>query len=182
MAAAHAATADEVELEGEGEEAAPAKPKKGGSKKKLIIIAAAFLLLVGGGAGAYMSGMLEPLIGGGEATEGEAAAEVEAEPVGGFFYELPEMLVNLTTSGKKLGFLKLRITLEVSDEEEKAALEAVQPRIIDSFQIYLRSLRMEDLNGSAGQQRLRDELLMRVNGAVAPTKVKDVLFQEMLVQ
>lgn len=180
MAAAQAAaTADEVGLD----EEAPAPAKKSGSKKKLIVIAAAVLLLVGGGAGAYMSGMLDGLIGGGEVVEGEAAVEAaEAEPVGGFFYDLPEMLVNLSTSGKKLGFLKLRVALEVSDEEEKAALDAVQPRIIDSFQIYLRGLRMEDLNGSAGLYRLREELLMRVNAAAEPTKVKDVLFKEMLVQ
>jgi flagellar FliL protein len=181
MAAAQAAAvADDIEAEGEGEASAP--KKKSGSKKKLIIIVAAVLLLAGGGAGAFMSGMLDSLIGGGAAAEGEAAAAAAAEPAGGVFYDLPEMLVNLTTSGKKLGFLKLRVALEVSDEEEKAALEAVQPRIIDSFQIYLRGLRMEDLNGSAGLYRLREELLMRVNAAAEPTKVKDVLFKEMLVQ
>ena len=56
------------------------------------------------------------------------------------------------------------------------------PRVVDNFQIYLRELRIEDLRGSGGVYRLREELLARVNAAVAPVKVTDVLFKEMLVQ
>ena len=58
----------------------------------------------------------------------------------------------------------------------------MMPRIVDNFQIYLRELRIEDLRGSDGIYRLREELLARVNAAVAPVKVTDVLFKEMLVQ
>ena len=39
-----------------------------------------------------------------------------------------------------------------------------------------------DLSGSAGLQRLREELFMRVSNAAAPTVVRDVLFREMLIQ
>jgi len=45
-----------------------------------------------------------------------------------------------------------------------------------------RELRIEDLQGSAGMYRLREELLRRVRAATAPAQVKDVLFKEMLVQ
>ena len=58
----------------------------------------------------------------------------------------------------------------------------IQPRIIDRFQVYLRELRVEDLEGSAGMQRLREELLNRVNKVAHPVKVRDVLFAELLVQ
>ena len=61
-------------------------------------------------------------------------------------------------------------------------MRTLSPRIIDNFQVYLRELRVEDLRGSAGIYRLREELLARVNNAVHPTKVKDVLFKDMLVQ
>ena len=36
------------------------------------------------------------------------------------------------------------------------------PRIVDKFQIYLRGVRVEDLRGSDGMHRLREELLLRV--------------------
>ena len=54
--------------------------------------------------------------------------------------------------------------------------------IRDSFQTYLRELRLDDLRGSAGMYRLREELLTRINVAVQPSKVSAVLFKEMLVQ
>ncbi|TAN55711.1 MAG: flagellar basal body protein FliL, partial [Magnetospirillum sp.] len=36
--------------------------------------------------------------------------------------------------------------------------------------------------GASGMHLLREELLTRVNAAVKPVKVSDVLFKEMLVQ
>ena len=56
------------------------------------------------------------------------------------------------------------------------------PRIIDQFQVYLRSLRIEDLQGADGVQRMRDELLMRAKAAAKPVEVKDVLIKAMLAQ
>ena len=65
---------------------------------------------------------------------------------------------------------------------EKKALEPVLPRVVDQFQTYLRELRVEDLSGSAAMFRLKEELLRRVNMAVEPVEIKDVLFKEMIVQ
>ncbi|MFQ5467950.1 MAG: flagellar basal body-associated FliL family protein, partial [Kiloniellaceae bacterium] len=48
--------------------------------------------------------------------------------------------------------------------------------------VYLRELRIQDLQGSAGLQRLREELLLRVATAAYPAQVRDVLFREMLIQ
>ncbi len=56
------------------------------------------------------------------------------------------------------------------------------PRLQDLFQTYLREIRPEELRGSAGTYRLREELLARGNLAVAPARITDVLFTEMLVQ
>ena len=61
-------------------------------------------------------------------------------------------------------------------------LQTLSPRVIDQFQVYLRELRPTDLQGSAGIARLREELLRRVNAAVEPIKVRDLLFREMIVQ
>ena len=63
-----------------------------------------------------------------------------------------------------------------------ADLETKLPRILDEFNAYMRELRPEDLDGAAGIFRLKEELLMRINQAVAPTRVKDILFQEFLIQ
>ena len=73
-------------------------------------------------------------------------------------------------------------TLELAAEADIEHLEQVLPRIVDNFQVYLRELRIEDLKGSAGIYRLREELLLRVNAAAYPAEVRDVLFKEMLIQ
>ncbi len=178
---------DEVEVE-----AVP--KKKGMSGKKLVLFIVLPLLLVGaGGAGAYFMGMLDSVLGVEKAEEDGENAEETAEDehhdegeadvmVASVFHELPTMLVNLNESGKRASYLKISIKLELGKEEDVAAVTTIQPRIIDRFQVYLRELRVEDLEGSAGMQRLREELLNRVNKVAHPVKVRDVLFAELLVQ
>src|SRR4029077_17291834 len=95
---------------------------------------------------------------------------------------LPDLLVNLNSTGRKTSFLKISISLDLEEQADTARIQAVMPRIIDNFQVYLRELRVEDLRGSGGIYRLREELLARVNAAASPAKVADVLFKEMLVQ
>ena len=98
-------------------------------------------------------------------------------------YAIPSMLINLKGEGKRSHFLKITLELEIEKTEEAdKIMEALQSRIVDQFQIYLRELTVEDLQGSAGMQRLREELVDRANAITKPLKVYNVLFKEMLVQ
>ncbi len=85
---------------------------------------------------------------------GHAGADYEDGPA--VHCDIPEMLVSLNSSGRKSGYLKISVSVEVGSEEDGGQLETVLPRIVDSFQVYLRELRVEDLSGSAGLQRLRE--------------------------
>ncbi|TAH37572.1 MAG: flagellar basal body protein FliL [Alphaproteobacteria bacterium] len=168
----------------EGEEGAAAEGEGGEkkSKKKLILfIVLPIVAILGAGAGLYFSGMLDSLLG----KEAEHAEEAKEEPkkIEDFVYfDLPEIVVNLSATGKKNTFMKISISLQVEKEEEKTELEKITPRIVDKFQVYLRGLQVEDLQGSAGIYRLREELLARVNVVTEPIKIHDVLFKEILVQ
>ena len=155
---------------------------KSGGKKLFIIIVVVLLVTIGGIAAAYFTGLLQPVI---EWITGEEATEEEEKKIdqeNAVFFPLEELIVNLNTGGRKSTFLKIRISLELADGGDISRIESVMPRIMDNFQVYLRELRIEDLKGSAGMYRLREELLTRVNAAVAPAKIQDVLFKEMLVQ
>ncbi len=169
---------DEEDEEGD-EEDGEESSKKGG-KKFILLIGIFLLLVVGGTAAVYFTGMLDPLLAmiGGDEAEGEEGG-LDTDVV---FYEVPEILVNLNTGSRKSIFLKIRVSLEVEKESDIERIERMMPRIIDNFQSYLRELRVEDLKGSAGMYRLREEMLVRVSAAVAPAKINDVLFKEMLVQ
>ena len=162
----------------EGEDVAAAEAAaKAKKKKKIIIIAAvAVALIAGGGGGAfYFMGQKKD-----DAAKAAAADDENKGKI--VYYPLGDMIVNLSGEGKHPNYLKVKISLELADEKDLPLMDAIKPRIVDNFQIYLRELRLEDLRGSAGMYRLREELLMRVTEAAQPVRIRDVLFQEMLVQ
>jgi len=168
-----AKASDKPEEEVEGEEGA----EKGASKPKLplklIAMIAGGVVLAGAlGTGGYL------LFGGSH--ESRAAVPVAKPAV---FVDLPEVLVNLSnTGGDRTQYLKVKIVLELSDALLMQQIQPVMPRIMDTFQTYLRELRPTDLDGSAGLYRLKEELTRRVNLAIAPSKVNAVLFKEIVVQ
>lgn len=197
---------DEDQVEGENGEA-----EAGGGKKKIVIIAVASLLLLGGGGGAaaYFMGLFggeEPTTADAEQSEGDEdtadagedetdeeedgkteaaegnADEESGEPAAIVFVNMPDVLVNLASSGKRMRFLKMKVALETANAEVATQVEALMPRIMDSFQIYLRALSIDEVRGSAGLAQLKDELLARVNHAIQPARVDDILVNEMLVQ
>ena len=156
----------------------------GGKRKKLILfIVIPVLLLICGGVGvAVMLGLFSSKPPANPDEEQVQVEEVMAPTVQTTFFEIPDLIVNLNTSGRKSVFLKIKISLEIADPSDIDTINQLLPRIVDNFQVYLRELRVQDLQGSAGMYRLHEELLRRVNIAVRPAKVKDVLFKEMLVQ
>lgn len=198
---AKAADADAKTEGKEGEAPAEAAPKKKGllgfipkinlSRKTLMFVVAPAVLVVVLGLGAYMflfsGGDEEHAVadgGHGTSVEGAEGVHVEGEPHP-VFYDVPDILVNVATGeDSKPAFLKLSVSLELEGEAEaaKAAIEPVMPRVVDQLQTYLRELRVEDLTGSASVFRLKEEMLRRVNLAVEPVKIKDVLFREMIIQ
>lgn len=162
-----------AETEGEGEGGA-GKSKFG--KKKLIIMAAAGLVVLAGlgGGGAWYFGLF-----GGE--DGTQMAE-RPEPKPAVFLDLPDLTVNLTSLDQRTQYLRMKISLEVSSTSDIASISPLLPRVLDTFQVYLRELRLTDLEGSAGVYRLKEELRRRVNLAVYPAEVNDILFKELLIQ
>ena len=152
---------DEAGAAGEGGEE-PRRRALSGKKLILFVIAPlVLLLLVGGGAAFFLLG--------GKKEE----VHVEEKPVVAkalVYYNLPEILVNLNAAGRRSSFLKMTISLELENPADIPKIQAVMPRIVDNMQSYLRELRAEDLKGSAGLFRLREELLARVNAAAQPAK------------
>ena len=173
MATEKTQTATEnAEAEGEEDQPAPAKRKL---PLKLIAIAAGGLVaLCGIAAGGYYL-----LFAGKSETVAIAANQVKP-PV---FLDLPDVLVNLaSTGGERTQYLKVKVVLELPDQQLSAQIQPVMPRIMDTFQTYLRELRPTDLDGSAGLYRLKEELTRRVNVAIAPNHINAVLFKEIVIQ
>ena len=156
---------------------ATAEPKKGG-KKKLILLAVPVLLIVIL-AGLWFSGVLPGLLG---MRHVEAPVAEAAKPSIPVFLDLPDMIANLAGPAAKPSYIKLQARLELSKQEDADRVKLSMPRLQDMFQTYLREMRPDELRGSAGIYRLREELLGRANVAVAPIRVNDVLFTQLLIQ
>ena len=189
-----------------------AAPKKKKIPLLFIIIPAAVVLLGGGGGAAFflMQPKAAPAEEG-EAAHGEEAKDdghgakkeekgggghgggggAEADPTLGVikegpdgvtFYTLPDMVVNVQSTNGRPTLLKLKLTLEMHDHDLATTLQSEFPRMQDMFQGFLREVRPEELQGSAGTHQLKTEILRRVNLVAAPGKVDAVLIEEMLVQ
>ncbi|AVX04079.1 flagellar basal body-associated FliL family protein [Maritalea myrionectae] len=156
---------------------APEDGEEGEAGKKkpplMVIIGAVVALLAAAGGGAYF------FFFAGNGSDKPELAEVRTS----VFYDLPTITVNLNDDADNDEvFLKLAIALELSDEALIDIVEPRMPRVLDTFQVYLRELRRSDLEGSAGIYRLKEELRRRVNLAVFPAQVDSILFKEILVQ
>lgn len=182
----------QASLEGDPPPAEGAEAPKGGlnAKKILLFVVLPLFALAAIGGGLYATGTLDKFIGkkglakmSGKAEGGESGKEGDGDNASGaYFLEIPNMLVNLSSNDGSARYLRLSVQLELNSEADKKAVQAVLPRVVDQFQTYLRELRVKDLRGSAGIYRLQTELLARVNAAAYPVEVKDVLFQEILIQ
>lgn len=195
----------EAPAEGAEGEAAPAK-----KKLPVVLIAgaaAAVLVLGGGGAGAYFMFLAPKPEAAAADAHGEKKAEKKKEkkekkddhgkggkgkedkdagviregPDGVVFYTMPDLVANISAPDGRPTFLKLKLTFELADAHDAELIEPNAPRLKDMFTGFLRELRPEDLQGSAGSYALRMEIQRRVNLVIAPAEVRSVLIEEMLV-
>jgi flagellar FliL protein len=153
-------------------------PDEKGRRGRLMLAGgiAAALALAGGGGWLLF---LKPKAAQTANADGKAGGQAPKKVA---FLDLPEMTVNLSGGGERTQFLKMKIALEVAEQKTVTDITPLLPRVLDSFQVYMRELRPTDLEGSAGLYRLREEMTRRVNVAVYPAKVDAVLFKELMVQ
>lgn len=154
----------------------PAKPS--GSRRTMILVAAPVVVLAGVGGGLWFTGIVPRLLG---MHQSEKTAE-KAKPPAPIYVDLPEMIANLNSNPQRPSYVKLTARLEVLKPEDADRLKAAMPRLQDLFLTYIREMRPQELRGSAGTYRLREELIARANLAAAPAQVTDVLFTQMLIQ
>jgi flagellar FliL protein len=157
-------------------------PKKKPFYKNVMVLAIIGGSIVAIGAGLFFTkSMWMPA----KPSEAEQPVKKELQPSKALYFELANIVVNLrqTQKNKKPVYFKLSVMIEVEAQTELDALNSIKPRIIDQFQVYLRELTVEDLSASeGGLQRLREELLIRINGITKPLVVKDMLFKDVLIQ
>lgn len=106
----------------------------------------------------------------------------KTKPFTGAYVTVPDLLSNLRGMRGKRHFLKLSLTLEAKTKEDAKIANDAMPHIVDQFCIYLRALRLDDLEGAEGIFLLKKQLLERANAVLGNVSMEAVLFRQLLVQ
>lgn len=154
--------------------------KPGGGGKIFIIIGVVLLLLIGGTLGFLFLTPTGKALLGKETTEHHEEEKFDIKNIS--FITLPEILLNLRSSDGRQVFLKVTFVIEIASPKIGEKIEKLKPMIIDQYQTYLRELDIDDLKGSAGVERMRQELVSRTNSLLTPDKINNVLFKDFLIQ
>lgn len=152
---------------GEGvEEAAPKK----GSAAKWIGICGIIAILIAAGvlAALYLK----------DSSKKEKA--VKEQPVA-VVWAMEPYIVNLVDNNGER-YLKIAIELEISDKNIIPELNKLKPKLRDNVLDLLTAKSYKDLVDIVGKQRLRDEIMMRLNSFLTGGKIVKVYFTEFVIQ
>lgn len=159
-------------------------PKK--SKKGLLFGLIGAIVLGGGGFYATYSGLIlgpsgESEMassdgGGGGHGAPEAAAYVDSDIA---FVELEPLTISLGKFATSR-HLRFQAHLEV-DPSMADEIEHLSPRILDVLNTYLRAISESELEDPASMNRLRAQMLRRVQVVTGDGKVKDLLITEFVL-
>lgn len=180
------------------EEVQEEKSSKKGSNIVLIAIIGmlVFLLLIGGifAVLLFSGGSKEEQVA--DTSTTQVAEETKASPKGqskspkersndflnvGPMYPLDQFVVNLLSeSGSR--FLKLELNLELDNEKLSPEIDGKKPLIRDIIIRTLTSKTYEDISTAKGKERLKDEIVSRLNEVLRDGYIKNVYFTDFIVQ
>jgi len=98
-------------------------------------------------------------------------------------YPLESFIVNLMDkAGLGKRYLKVRIILEIGDEEDKKMVERHKPQLTDTILLLLSSQLFNEINSMEGKLELKQALLSRINQVLGEGIVHRIYFTEFVVQ
>jgi flagellar FliL protein len=91
-------------------------------------------------------------------------------------------VVNLVDDGDVPRYLKIEFDLELRKGGSAEELDGRLAEIRDAIIVLLSSKRGKELASIEGKDRLRDEIITRVNGRLQQTTVNRVFFKQFIIQ
>ena len=139
--------------------------------KKLIIIGVAVLIVVAAGVAGFFS--YNKFFGKKEQAEQKA-------PVGAI-WPMEPFIVNIQDQSTER-YLKIVIELDISDKNCFDELNQLKPKLRDNVLDLISSKTYKDIMDISGKQRLREEIMLRLNSFLTRGKIVKVYFTEFVVQ
>ena len=106
------------------------------------------------------------------------------------YHALPELKLSIKRSDENLGYLIIGLTLKLSSDVKLEELRKREPEILDALHTYFASITLDSLGASAatslvspvGLERLRQNLIRRLNTVLSPIKIESILFRKLITQ
>ena len=157
----------EEEKEDELEEKKPKKGKKSIIKWIVVFFGVVILGAAGFAGWMYYSGSKK------------AGDEQIVQKSG--IWSMGSLIVNLMDDNGER-YLKVTIQIEVSSQDCVPELDLLKPKVTDSILGLLSSKSYKEIAGFQGKQRLKDEIIVRLNGYLTKGQARRVYFTEFLIQ
>lgn len=172
------------------EEEVVVEKKSGGNMILIIVIILLVLLLVGGGAVAYflLSGSDEVAMADTAPAQSKSMQNTRKRTkrstdylTVGPMYPMSQFIVNLLSENGSR-FLKTTVNLEMDKPELSAELDKKKPLIRDIIIRTLSSKTFEEVSTIKGKDRLKDEIVSKINNVLADGQIKNIFFTNFVVQ
>ena len=163
------------------EEVVPPKSKK--SLKQLIILFI-LIILIGAAIGAviFLAPGIIPNSLNFWGTNGASKKEKETERKSqGHIYSMDPFIVNLADQGRPR-YLKIRMSIESQEMKVNEEYEKRLPQLRDAVLTILSSKSYGEIADSDGKKKLREEIILKLNGSLRGFRVKTVYFTEFMIQ
>lgn len=164
------------------------KPKK--KMVLIIVIALLVVLLLGGGAAAFflLGAKEEPVTPSESATQSQSAKPATKKSKKstdhlaiGPMFPMAQFVVNLLSeSGNR--YLKVVVDLELSDVKLTVEMNNKKSLVRDIIIRTLSSKTFEEISTLKGKDKLKDEVLEKINENLSDGYVKNVFFTDFVVQ
>ncbi|TLD88096.1 flagellar basal body-associated protein FliL [Helicobacter sp. MIT 05-5294] len=100
----------------------------------------------------------------------------------GPMYPLDQIIVNLMTSGGGKRYLKTSIELELSVQNLQTELDTKRSIVRDVIITILSSKTLEEVQTTKGKQKLKEEIIERLNEFLVDGRIANVFLTEFVVQ
>lgn len=148
----------------------------------IIIIAILILILLGLGAAFFLltSNNNEEAVQNSNATPQEIGSGTNYTRIG-TVYQLDQFIVNLLSqSGRR--YLKTTIALEMTNPNLQNELEAKRGPVRDTLNTILSSKSIDEISTTRGKEKLKEEIVQRLNEFLVDGKVRNVFFLDFAIQ
>ena len=160
----------------------PQAVKKKG--KMMLLVPVVLILLVGLVFGGVKMGFVS-IPGMTSAKEDPVEAKKPEEPKTesgmGFIYSMKPFIVNLADdSGSR--YLKVKFEMELNSKDLVPEIEKRMPQLTDSVIMLLSSRKYEDIVTYEGKDRMRNEIMLRLNSFLSTGSIRKIYFTEFVMQ